>query len=78
MTITAAELLIQTVHEWGVNVILGMPGDGINGIMDALRTRQQEIQFVQVRHEETAVPMRSTPESLACVSRHLGREVFTC
>ncbi|GJL62924.1 MAG: pyruvate oxidase [Nitrospirales bacterium] len=57
MTITAAELLIQTIHEWGVNVIFGMPGDGINGIMDALRTRQQEIRFIQVRHEETAAFM---------------------
>jgi len=59
MTITAAELLIQTIHEWGVNVIFGMPGDGINGIMDALRTRQQNIRFVQVRHEETAAFMAS-------------------
>ncbi len=57
MTITSAELLIDTVHDWGVDMIFGMPGDGINGIMEALRTRQQEIRFIQVRHEEAAAFM---------------------
>ncbi len=57
MTYTAAELLIDTIHDWGVDIIFGMPGDGINGLMDALRTRQQDIRFVQVRHEEAAAFM---------------------
>src|SRR5262249_27920850 len=35
----------------------GLPGDGINGIMEALRTRQERITFVQVRHEESAAFM---------------------
>jgi pyruvate dehydrogenase (quinone)/pyruvate oxidase len=34
-----------------------MPGDGINGIMEALRTRQDKIRFIQVRHEEAAALM---------------------
>ena len=42
---------------WGVDVIFGLPGDGINGIMEALRTRQDRIRFVQVRHEEAAAFM---------------------
>ncbi|MBU2534243.1 MAG: pyruvate oxidase, partial [Alphaproteobacteria bacterium] len=54
---TAAEILVDTIHDWGVEVIFGLPGDGINGIMEALRTRQDKIRFVQVRHEESAAFM---------------------
>ncbi|HYY15555.1 MAG TPA: thiamine pyrophosphate-binding protein, partial [Gammaproteobacteria bacterium] len=52
MADTAADLLMETLHDWGVNVIFGLPGDGINGIIEALRTRQDQIRFIQVRHEE--------------------------
>jgi pyruvate dehydrogenase (quinone)/pyruvate oxidase len=38
----------------GVDTIFGIPGDGINGIIEALRTRQDKIRFIQVRHEEAA------------------------
>src|SRR5438477_10105692 len=51
---TAAEVLIDRLIDWGVEVIFGLPGDGINGIMEALRTRQEKIRFIQVRHEESA------------------------
>src|SRR5437667_4003223 len=54
---TAAEVLIDRLIDWGVEVIFGLPGDGINGIMEALRTRQERIRFVQVRHEEAAAFM---------------------
>ncbi len=54
---TAGDLLIETLIEWGVDTIFGLPGDGINGIMEALRKRQEEIRFVQVRHEEAAAFM---------------------
>src|SRR4030088_312927 len=57
MADTAADVLVETIHEWGVDVIFGLPGDGINGIMEALRTRQQKIRFIQVRHEESAAFM---------------------
>jgi pyruvate dehydrogenase (quinone)/pyruvate oxidase len=57
MADTAAGVLIDTIHDWGVEVIFGLPGDGINGIMEALRTRQEKIRFVQVRHEESAALM---------------------
>ena len=53
----AAEILVDTLTEWGVEVIFGLPGDGINGIMEALRKRQDEIRFIQVRHEESAAFM---------------------
>src|SRR4051795_12468447 len=57
MANTAADVLIDAIYDWGVNVIFGIPGDGINGIMEALRTRQEKIRFVQVRHEEMAAFM---------------------
>jgi pyruvate dehydrogenase (quinone)/pyruvate oxidase len=57
MATTAADVLIDTLQDWGVTVVFGLPGDGINGIMEALRTRQDSIRFVQVRHEEAAAFM---------------------
>ena len=57
MSRTAADVLVEAIHERGVRVIFGLPGDGINGIMEALRKRREEIRFVQVRHEESAAFM---------------------
>ena len=54
---TSADVLVETLMDWGVEVIFGLPGDGINGIMEALRTRQDKIRFIQVRHEEAAAFM---------------------
>jgi pyruvate dehydrogenase (quinone)/pyruvate oxidase len=54
---TAADVLIETLIDWGVEVVFGLPGDGINGLMESLRTHQESIRFVQVRHEESAAFM---------------------
>lgn len=54
---TASDVLIDTLQRWGVDVIFGLPGDGINGIMESLRQRQDQIRFVQVRHEESSAFM---------------------
>ena len=43
---TAADVLIETLIDWGVNVVFGLPGDGINGIMESLRTHRVQIRFV--------------------------------
>lgn len=51
---TAADLLIEGLLEWDVDTVFGIPGDGINGIMEALRQRRDRIRFVQTRHEEAA------------------------
>src|SRR3954464_8954616 len=59
MATTAADVLIDTIHDWGVEVVFGLPGDGINGIMEALRKRAEKIRFYQVRHEEAAAFMAS-------------------
>jgi pyruvate dehydrogenase (quinone)/pyruvate oxidase len=57
MAQTAAEVLIDVLQDWGVDTVFGLPGDGINGIMEALRKKQDAIRFVQVRHEESAAFM---------------------
>src|SRR6266699_764995 len=54
---TAYDILVEALIDWGVEVIFGLPGDGINGIMESLRTHQDKIRFVQVRHEEAAAFM---------------------
>lgn len=57
MASTAADILIDSLQDWGVEIIFGLPGDGINGIMESLRRRQDKIRFIQVRHEEAAAFM---------------------
>src|SRR5213082_705506 len=57
MKMTASDILIETIMKWGVDVVFGLPGDGINGIMEALRKRADKIRFIQVRHEEAAAFM---------------------
>jgi pyruvate dehydrogenase (quinone)/pyruvate oxidase len=57
MATTAADVLIERLIEWNVDTVFGLPGDGINGIMEALRTRQDRIRFIHVRHEEAAAFM---------------------
>jgi pyruvate dehydrogenase (quinone)/pyruvate oxidase len=54
MTTTAADVLVETLLDWGVDTVFGIPGDGINGIIESFRTRQDKIRFIQVRHEEAA------------------------
>jgi len=67
VTRTASDVLIDTIHAWGVDVVFGLPGDGINGIIEALRKRKDSIRFIQVRHEEAAAFM-------ACAyAKHTGK-----
>src|SRR5438270_2006424 len=54
MKTTASEVLVETLLAWGVDTVFGIPGDGINGIIEAFRKRQDRIRFIQVRHEEAA------------------------
>ena len=54
---TTSDVLVDRLLDWGVSVVFGLPGDGINGIMEALRERRDRIRFVQVRHEEAAAFM---------------------
>jgi pyruvate dehydrogenase (quinone) len=55
--VNTADLLFDRLADWGVSIVFGMPGDGINGFVEALRQRQDRIRFIQVRHEEAAALM---------------------
>src|SRR3982074_2518064 len=57
MAETASDALVDRLVAWGIDVVFGLPGDGINGVMEALRRKQDRIRFVQVRHEEAAAFM---------------------
>ena len=54
MAMTGGDILVETLMKWGVDTIFGIPGDGINGVFESLRERQDKIRFIQVRHEEAA------------------------
>ncbi len=54
MAKSVAQMFVDRLIDWGVDTIFGFPGDGVNGIFEALRQRQERIRFIQVRHEEAA------------------------
>jgi pyruvate dehydrogenase (quinone)/pyruvate oxidase len=52
-----SDVLIKRLAEWGVDTVFGLPGDGINGIMEGLRRHSDKVKFVLVHHEEAAAFM---------------------
>src|SRR4051794_31320792 len=52
-----SEVLIKRLAEWGVDTVFGLPGDGVNGIMEGLRRYADQVRFVLVHHEEAAAFM---------------------
>jgi pyruvate dehydrogenase (quinone) len=71
MAQTAAAFLWQRLREWGVRRVYGYPGDGINGLIVALEAFKDEMEFVQVRHEEMAAFM-------ACAHAKFTGEIGVC
>ena len=53
----ASDVLVQRLLAWGVDTVFGLPGDGINGVFEALRKQKDKIRFIHVRHEEAAAFM---------------------
>jgi pyruvate dehydrogenase (quinone)/pyruvate oxidase len=53
----ASESLVERLADWGVDTVFGLPGDGINGLMEGFRRHQDRIRFVLVHHEEAAAFM---------------------
>ncbi|HEY1986383.1 MAG TPA: thiamine pyrophosphate-dependent enzyme [Terracidiphilus sp.] len=52
--VNASDVLVERLIDWGVDMIFGLPGDGINGVFEALRKNKDRIRFIHVRHEESA------------------------
>jgi pyruvate dehydrogenase (quinone) len=53
----ASEALVERLADWGVDTVFGLPGDGINGLMEGLRRHSDRVRFVLVHHEEAAAFM---------------------
>lgn len=73
MSQTAGDVLVDTLIDWGVDTIFGLPGDGVNGIIESLRKRKDNIRFIQTRHEEAAAFMacayaKTTGRLGACIA----------
>jgi pyruvate dehydrogenase (quinone) len=68
---TAGDYLCERLIEWGVDTIYGFPGDGINGILGALRRHEEQLRFIQTRHEEMA-------SFMACGHAKFTGEVGVC
>jgi TPP-dependent 2-oxoacid decarboxylase len=68
-----ADVLVDTVVAAGVKRVYGLVGDSLNGVTDSIRPRK-DLQWVPVRHEETAAFAAQTPNSwLSSAQRSLGR-----
>lgn len=50
--ITASAAMLNVLKTWGVDTIYGIPSGTLSSLMDAL-AEDQDIRFLQVRHEET-------------------------
>jgi Thiamine pyrophosphate-requiring enzymes [acetolactate synthase, pyruvate dehydrogenase (cytochrome), glyoxylate carboligase, phosphonopyruvate decarboxylase] len=56
---TVSDVLIAQLSEWGVKYVFGIPGTSTLGVVDAIRKTNGKVQYLQVRHEETAAFMAS-------------------
>src|SRR3954464_10649079 len=71
MSENVAGFMLGRLHEWGVTRIYGYPGDGINGLLGAFHEHGDQVEFVQMRHEEIA-------SFAACAHSKLTDEVGVC
>ncbi len=71
MSQSVGAFMLDRLKQWGVRRIYGYPGDGINGILGAFHEFEDELEFVQCRHEEIAA-------FAACAHAKLTDEVGVC
>ncbi|WP_230849102.1 thiamine pyrophosphate-requiring protein [Legionella saoudiensis] len=71
MGTNVSDFFLERLSAWGVKRIYGFPGDGINGILGALRRAGDTFDFIQVRHEEMAAFM-------ACAHAKFSGELGVC
>ncbi|WP_445157594.1 thiamine pyrophosphate-requiring protein [Halomonas sp. E14] len=68
---TVSDFIISRLREWGVERLYGYSGDGINGVMSALRRADGNPRLIQPRHEEVAA-------FLACAHAKFSDTVGVC
>lgn len=49
MAESVADFIWNRLHDWSVHRVYGYPGDGIGGLIAALRRQEERIAFVQAR-----------------------------
>jgi pyruvate dehydrogenase (quinone)/pyruvate oxidase len=54
MAATVSDHIVSVLVDWGVDTVFGLPGDGINGLVDAFRKEKRRIRYIHCRHEEAA------------------------
>jgi len=55
---TVSDIMVEQMAEWGVRYVFGIPGTSSLGLVDAIR-KNTKLQYIQVRHEQTAAFMAS-------------------
>jgi pyruvate oxidase len=53
-----SDVLVAQIAEWGVQYVFGVPGTSTLGVVEAIR-KNDKVQYLQVRHEQTAAFMAS-------------------
>ena len=71
MSKQVSDFIVERLSAWGIRRIFGYPGDGINGVMGALDRAKDNMEFIQVPHEELAAFM-------ACGHAKFTGEVGVC
>jgi len=71
MTDTVSDFFWDRLHAWGVTLVFGYPGDGVNGLIGAMNRAGDKIKLIQVRHEEMAAFM-------ACAYAKFTGELGVC
>ncbi|MGH7088561.1 MAG: thiamine pyrophosphate-binding protein, partial [Stellaceae bacterium] len=54
MPTTVSDHVVDLLTEWGVDTVFGLPGDGINGLVEAFRKASDRLRYIHCRHEEAA------------------------
>ncbi|WP_225369950.1 thiamine pyrophosphate-binding protein [Methanobrevibacter arboriphilus] len=55
---TAPDVMIEQMVAWGIKYVFGIPGTSSLGVVEAVR-KNKDIEYFQVRHEQTAAMMAS-------------------
>ena len=71
-----SDLIVERLIDWGVDTIFGLPGDGVDVFFEALRTHQEKLRFIQVRH--AWVPLRNfiDPAIFTMLTAHSVGTIF--
>jgi pyruvate dehydrogenase (quinone) len=59
MSMNVSDFVWHRLQEWGIKRVYGYPGDGVGGLDVALEKAKDNLQYIQVRHEEMAAFMAS-------------------